>query len=145
MLGGLREARLSVVPAIDESEWPIVRITYGETIGLNEIGEFARRLDAIFARRGPMVTVADISALSVSATTALHRKRVAEESDKLADKGAFLGEAVIIRNPVVRVLYLGYTWLKTRSDYPSQTFKDWSAAREWARLVVRADQIAAKR
>src|SRR5208282_2450696 len=110
----------------DDAEWSIVRITYGETLGLDEIPELGRRLDAIFARRGPMVTVADISALSLTATGALHRKRVAEEADKLASKGAFLGEAVIIRNPLVRVLYHGYTWLKTRSDYPSETFQDWT-------------------
>jgi hypothetical protein len=134
-----------MVPAIDDSEWPIVRITYGETIGLDEIPEFARRLDAIFTKRGPFVTVADISALSVTATTALHRKRVAEEADKLARKGAFIGEAVIIRNPVVRVLYHGYTWLRTRDDHPTQTFAEWSTARDWARLLVRADRIAAKR
>lgn len=134
-----------MVPAIDESEWPIVRITYGETLGLDEISEFGRRLDALFTRRGPMVTVADISALSVTTTTALHRKKVAEEADKLASKGAFVGEAVIIRNPLVRVLYHGYTWLKTRDDYPSETFKDWSTAREWARLLLKADRIAAKR
>jgi hypothetical protein len=66
-----------MVPAIDDSEWPIVRITYGETISLTEIAEFARRLDAIFTKRGAFVTVADISALSVTATTALHRQRVA--------------------------------------------------------------------
>jgi hypothetical protein len=134
-----------MVPAIDESEWPIVRITYGEVIALDEIGEFAGRLLAIFSKRGPMVTVADISALSVTATTALHRQRVAEESDKLAQKGAFLGEAVIIRNPVVRVLYHGYTWLKKRSDYPSQVFADSSSAKEWANLLVRADAISKRR
>jgi hypothetical protein len=91
------------------------------------------------------VTVADISALSVTATTALHRKRVAEEADKLARKGAFVGEAVIIRNPLVRVLYLGYTWLRKHADYPSQTFADWSTARDWARLLVKEDRVAAKR
>jgi hypothetical protein len=134
-----------MVPAIDDSEWPIVRITYGETIGLDEIPEFARRLDTIFTKRGPFVTVADISALSVTATTALHRKRVAEEADKLASKGAFVGEAVIIRNPVVRVLYHGYTWLRTRDDYPSRTFADWSTAKDWALLLLKTDRIAAKR
>jgi hypothetical protein len=128
----------AMIPAIDDTEWPIVRITYGETIGLNEIAEFAGRLDAIFTKRGPFVTVADISALNVTATTALHRKRVADEADKLASKGAFVGEAVIIRNPVVRVLYHGYTWLRTRDDYPRQTFADWSTARDWARLLLKA-------
>jgi hypothetical protein len=53
-----------MIPAIDDTEWPIVRITYGETIGLDEIPEFARRLGAIFTERGPFVTVADISAQS---------------------------------------------------------------------------------
>jgi hypothetical protein len=127
-----------MVPTINDSEWPIVTITYGETIGLDEIPEFARRLDAIFTKRGAFVTVADISALNVTNTTALHRKRVAEQADKLAAKGAFIGEAVIIRNPAVRVLYHGYTWLRRRDDYPTKTFPDSSTARDWARVLLKA-------
>ena len=133
------------MPSVDDSEWPIVTITYPEVIALEEIPAFARLIQDIFTKRGPMVTVADISALNLSATTALHRKKVAEEADRLAQKGAILGEAVVIRNAAVRVLYQGYLWARKRQGHPSRVFDDPSKARAWARRLVSADVISQRR
>ena len=125
-----------MVPVIDETMWPIVTLTFGEFITLAEVGELARRLRAIRSRRGPMVTVNDINAMSVTGTTALHRRRIAEEADDLARTGALLGEAMVITNPLVRGLYLGYSWLK-KVNYPSKAFGDAVSAKVWAHSLLR--------
>jgi len=122
-----------MLPRIDESTWPIVSIEYGEEITFDEIAQLGEALQRIFRKRGPMVTLADIGALSAAATTALHRKRIAEESDKLAAMGAFLAEAVIVPNPVLRAIYVGYTWARHRKGYPSQAFPSPAPALVWAR------------
>jgi hypothetical protein len=124
-----------MVPVIDESEWPVVKATYGAKLTLPDIEEFEARLLAIFVKRGPMVVVADITVLSLATTTALHRKKVAEGADRLAQRGALLGEAIIIGNPVVRVLYHGYTWLKTR-EFPSKAFESPRDAHAWAKALA---------
>jgi hypothetical protein len=133
-----------MVPEIDESDWPIVRLTFGPSITFEEIDELARRLKGIHGRLGPMVTVTDISAMSATATTARHRQRIAQEADDLSRKGALLGEAVVIRNPIVRALFVGYNWLKTTS-FPSRAFDDSASAAAWARTLLKADRIASKR
>ncbi|AKU93683.1 hypothetical protein AKJ09_00347 [Labilithrix luteola] len=60
---------------------------------------------------------------------------MAEGADRLCQRGALLGEAIVIRNPVVRFLYHGYTWAKTR-DFPSKAFDDHRTACEWARSIA---------
>jgi hypothetical protein len=79
------------------------------------------------------VTLADISDLQPAQVNALHRKRIAEVADQLAARGAFIAEAVIIRSPLVRALYVGYSWARTRKSYPSEAFADPLAALAWAR------------
>jgi hypothetical protein len=138
-VAGLPEDRISfamVVPSVDDSEWPIVKIRFPEEVTLDDISVLASLLDQIFRRRGPMATVADISALSLNDTTALHLKELALEADKLAALGALLAEAVLIRNPAVRVLLQGYLWLRTRSPYPIQIFDDEEKAQRWAGSIA---------
>jgi hypothetical protein len=122
-----------MVPHVDDALWPIVKISYGATIELDEIPEFGMRLLRVFQGRGPFVTLADISELRPTQVTALHRKRIAEEADKLAARGAFIAEAVIIRNPLVRALYVGYQWARSGKSHPCETFADPLAALAWAR------------
>lgn len=122
-----------MLPQIDDSAWPIVRITYGEAISHAEIPQFGADLLLIFRERGPMVTVSDISKLNASSTTAIHRRLIAVESDRLAALGAFVAEAVIIRNPVTRFLYAGYLWAKQKQTYPSASFTAEDEALCWAR------------
>jgi hypothetical protein len=127
-----------MLPNVDDSSWPIVRITYGDVITFDEIAELAARLQGIFEKRGPMVMLIDVSALAASNVTALHRRRLAEGADTLAAQGALLGEAVIIPNPILRALYVGYTWACKRKTFPSQSFFDAEAALAWAREQARA-------
>lgn len=127
-----------MLPSIDDTSWPIVTINYGEEITFDEIVELSQALERIFHRRGPLVMLVDIGALRAIAVTALHRKRLAEESDRLAAMGAFVAEAVIVPNPVLRAVYVGYTWAGKRKSYPSQPFRDSASALVWARQQVRA-------
>jgi len=127
-----------MLPRIDDSSWPIVAIDYGEVITFEEIAELSKALQRIFEKRGPIVMVVDIGAVSAKATTALHRKRLAEESDRLAAMGAFVAEAVIVPNPVLRAIYVGYTWAGKRKNYPSQAFHDSTTALAWAHEQILA-------
>jgi|HubBroStandDraft_1064217.scaffolds.fasta_scaffold15190_3 hypothetical protein len=122
-----------MMPDIDDSSWPIVKVTYPPFVTAKEIPLAAARLRAIFAKRGPMVTVSDISAIDVKAATPVLRKMVAEEADRLARAGAFIAEATIIRNPLVRILHVGHAWLRVRKDHPTAAFSDWPSALQWAR------------
>jgi hypothetical protein len=127
-----------MLPRIDDTSWPIVTIDYGEVITFEEIAEVSTALERIFEKRGPFAILVDIGALSATATTALHRKRLAEESDRLSAMGAFLAEAVVVPNPVLRALYVGYTWAGKAKSYPSRAFHDSAAALVWAREQSRA-------
>jgi hypothetical protein len=126
------------IPAFDETDWPIVRITYAEKLSLDEIAVGAGIVNRIFETRGPMVAVVDISALSLMATPPLLRRAIAIEVDKLTDKGAILGEAVIIRTQAARVIFQGYLWLRTTAGYPIQVFGDPTKAEQWARALLAA-------
>ena len=128
-----------MMPEIDESSWPIIKVTYPPIVTLEEIPVAASRLRQIFTTRGPMVTVSDISAVSVRAATPIIRKMVAEEADKLAAMGAFIAEATIIRNPIVRVLHVGHAWLRVRTNHPIAAFADWPPALAWARARAGLD------
>jgi hypothetical protein len=134
-----------MLPRIDDSSWPIVAIDYGEVITFEEIAELSKVLQRIFEKRGPIVMLVNIGALSATATTALHRKRLAEESDRLAAMGAFLGEAVVVPSPVLRALYVAYTWAGKRKSYPSRAFHDYASALAWAREQTRAPSRAKPR
>jgi hypothetical protein len=126
-----------MLPKVDDSSWPVVRITYGETISFDEITELERQLLGVFQKRGPLVMLIDISALAATSVTALHRKRLAEGADRLAGRGALLAEAVFIPNPVLRALYVGYTWARARKTFPSASFVHADAALAWARAQAR--------
>jgi hypothetical protein len=126
------------VPAIDDSDWPIVRITYAEVLTLDEVPLGAGMVDRIFETRGPMVLVSDVTALNLTAATPPLRRAIAIEADKLTDKGAILGEAVVVRTPAARLLFRAYLWLRTTQAYPIQIFEDQARAEQWARALLAA-------
>lgn len=119
-------------PDVDDCAWPLVRITYGERISLDEIDELAKRLRQLFEQRGPMITVSDLSRVTALEATAMLRKRIAYEVDLLAEDGAFVAEAVVVPSPLLRALYAGYHWMRKQRTYPSQSFEDLASATEWA-------------
>ena len=126
----------TMLPRIDDSRWPIVRIAYGDVITFEEISELSGSLQRIFETKGALAMVVDIGAVKATALTALHRKRLAEESDRLAAMGAFLAEAVIVPNPILRAVFAGYTWACKPKGYPSRAFNDFAAAFSWAREQI---------
>jgi hypothetical protein len=124
-------------PEIDESGWPLVRIQYGAELTLEDIQYLAERIEGIFRKRGPMVTIADIGALSLRSTTAAQRRVIAEDADRLAGLNLFIAEAVIIPNPVLRVVYASYVWARRRLNHPYACFAEESAAQAWADSCLR--------
>jgi hypothetical protein len=130
-------------PAIDDSGWPLVRIRYGSELTIEDILYLAERVEGIFRQRGPMVTMADIGAVSLKATTAARRRLLAEEADRLAAMHSFIAEAVIIPNPVLRVVYASYVWARRRLNHPYACFSEESAALAWAHSFLKARDVAA--
>ena|SRR6185436_16833790 len=120
-----------MAPEVDDSKWPLVEIVFPDTITFDDIAGLGQRLLEILERRGPFASVADISALKLDSVTPLHRKKIAEAADRISAMGGFIGEAVVIRNPVVRVLYVGYSWVRRRPEHPVETFGDKSSALAW--------------
>jgi hypothetical protein len=92
----------TMLPRIDDSRWPIVRNSPTATSSRSRRSQSSRSLQRIFETKGALAMVVDIGAVKATALTALHRKRLAEESDRLAAMGAFLAEAVIVPNPILR-------------------------------------------
>jgi hypothetical protein len=114
-------------------------------MGFDEIQTLTVRLRGILKKRGPMVTVVDLSELNLTQFTALHRKRLAEEAEKLAGEGAFLGGAVIIRNPVLHALFVAYQWARgTNTPFPSKAFSDTASAVAWAEAQAQVAAGSAK-
>jgi hypothetical protein len=134
-----------MLPEIDEAGWPIVKVIYPPVMTIEEIPVGAARLRKIFTTLGPMVTVSDISAIRVRTATPVMRKMVAEEANKLAAMGAFIAEATVIRNPVVRILHVGHAWLRARTNHPVAAFSDWPAALAWARACVESKPAGMQR
>jgi hypothetical protein len=83
-----------------------------------------------------MVIVSDIGALQAEAGLGLHRRMLAEEASTLEAVGAFIGEAVIIPKPVLRMLFIGYSWVRRGPAHPVATFPDRSSAVDWARTLL---------
>jgi hypothetical protein len=129
-------------PAIDETGWPLVRIQYGAELTLEDIQYLAERIEGIFRKRGPMITVADIGAVTLRSTTSVERRRIAEDADRLAGMNLFIAEAVIIPNPVLRVVYASYIWARRRLNHPYACFAEESAALAWALGCLRTAKPA---
>lgn len=134
-----------MMPRIDATRWPIVEIVFGDTITFDDITDFEAALLRILKEQGPMVVVSDISALKAGEVTALHRKKVAEMADRLGAQGGIIAEVVIIKSPLLRALYAGYSWARKRSDYPSEAIGDRTAAFVWARKHAMAARPRAAR
>lgn len=127
-------------PQVDDSAWPIVRITYGERLSLDEIAELALLLRQIFERRGPMITVSDLRRINPLEATALVRKQVAFEVDNLDEVGAFLAEAIVVPSPLLRALFAAYNFARRRSSFPSEAFEDVGSAMAWAERQAAASR-----
>jgi hypothetical protein len=131
--------------SIDASRWPVVQITCAAHVGLSSIRRMARSLDELHRMRGAMLLVCDIDGLKPSVVTPLLRKELAEEADKLAERGAFLAEAIVVRDPILRALYRAYTWVRQKCDYPTEVFTDTESARRWLRTQAQPPVRASTR
>jgi hypothetical protein len=100
-------------------------------VNTGDVERMARQLHDLLRMRGPMALVCDLEALNPTAITPMLRWTLANEADKLAAAGAFVAEAIILRNSLLRGLYRAYTWNRQRLDYPSETFADLADARPW--------------
>jgi hypothetical protein len=123
--------RSNVAVSIDASRWPMVQVTCPQQVSIPDVSRFMRQLDELFRARGPMLLMCDLDGMSADAVTPLLRKKLAEEADRLAERGAFVAEAIIIRNPILRTCYAAYTWARRKHDYPSKTFGDIALAKDW--------------
>jgi hypothetical protein len=118
---------------LEATEWPVVQLTYPAEVTSGDVARLARRLNELFKQQGAMAIVAHIDHMKAASITPMLRGLIAEEADKLAEQGALLAEAVVVRDPVLRGLHRAYTWARRRQDYPAETFANLRPATEWAR------------
>jgi hypothetical protein len=126
---------------VEESGWPLVHIWFEGTITLEEVATLAETLHRVHKSHGPMVLVGDLGHLRAASVNALHRKAVADVADALARDGALVAEAVIAPQPVLRALFTGYTWLRSRTNHPQKVFAEPLGALAWAREQGREQAV----
>ena len=103
---------------VDVSGFPCVRITYPAEMSLDDIERLMVKMLDIHKQRGPFLTIDDISKLDQSKVTALHRKRLAEHTDRLAERGALIAEIVVVPSLLLRAVFTGYSWMRQRNSHP---------------------------
>lgn len=121
------------VVRIDESGWPVVRITYPPVMGPRSIPEYVEALEA-FGRRGePYWSLVDIRMMEITKIKPSDRKELAEAVDDLNRRfpGVVQCEAVVHDSPVVRMMHTAHLWMRRELPYPSKIFPTEGEALLW--------------
>jgi hypothetical protein len=119
-------------PWIDESEWPLLRLTYPEDAQLGETTEMLAAVRAFYARNTkPFAWVVDASQTAFPDAKA---RRVTAEHETLAQHHLRLfncGTAFVIPSTFVRGVLTAIFWLSP-PQYPHDVFSTLDPARDWA-------------
>ena len=127
-----------MVPAVDDSQWPLVRVLYPAAATIDEIRLFVGLLERA-VRSGPVAVLSDTRALDPLQATTLHRRIVADAVDKLSKAGAILCAANIV-NARTRPLLQAVHWERMHHLHPIGIFDDPDEAERWARGFLREDR-----
>lgn len=124
---------------VDSTGHPIVRIVYPREIRTEDVEDFCSALLEVHRTRGPILSIADLTDLDVRFVTAMHRKRVAEVADALAERGGVLAEYVVVPSVLLRAVFTGYSWMRLTKTHPQVAFATFDEAYRAARAVVRPE------
>lgn len=120
---------------IDESTWPLVRITYPQAATLDDTRAYVADLAILFDRGQSFCTIVDLRPLGQIANDAKLRAVVAEAITELTTRypHRLVAEAVIIDSLLVRGAYIAYNWVRPKKLYLSQAFASIAEAEAWTR------------
>ncbi len=118
---------------IDETDWPIVRITFPRTLGPRSIPDYVERLEALGRRGIPYWALIDMRTIEITKIKPSQRTELAEAVDELTRRfpGIVCCEAVIHDSPVVRMMHTAHLWLRKQMPHPGKIFPTEEAARAW--------------
>jgi DNA-binding NarL/FixJ family response regulator len=111
-----------MMPIMDISDFPIVRLRFGAAFQVEDVDPHAERVEALFFERGPMLFISDLTLIEFSKVPVAARKRLAEHADRLAAAGAFMAEFVIVNNTVAQGLFNGLRIDATAQKAPNARF-----------------------
>ena len=118
---------------IDETEWPIVRITYPKVLGTGSIADYVAHLEALGRRGMPYWALVDMRKMEITKIKPSHRTDLAAAVDDLNRRFPDIVrcEAVIHDSPVARMMHTAHLWVRKELPYPSKIFPTEADARAW--------------
>ncbi|MFH1810686.1 MAG: hypothetical protein ABIJ09_18230 [Pseudomonadota bacterium] len=122
---------------IDDTGFPLVRISYPAQASLEEIEAYGTRLERVLCR-GRQATVVDVRAVSVLQSGAEQRRYLAQQVDAATTRhpDTLVAEAVVLNSKILSAAYTAFNWLRADSTYPSRAFSTVEAAEGWARAQL---------
>ncbi|MBO6935427.1 MAG: hypothetical protein JJ863_10650 [Deltaproteobacteria bacterium] len=115
---------------MDDSEWPLVRVTFGESIGDAEWAAYLDRMSTYPDRRERYVTLTD--ARSGATPNATQRKRASELIERERERTVRwnVANATVFTSPLIRGVLTAIEWAAP-SPVPMKSFATPELAREW--------------
>ncbi len=118
--------------AVDDSEWPLVRVVYPERLEPAVIDVYAEVVRGL-GERGEYWVLIDLRQVHPRAATQELRNHLAERMNAVHRDlpGRVQGEAAVSASFVVRAYYSAYQWLRRNQSFPARIFPTERAARIW--------------
>lgn len=125
-----------MVPSVDTSDFPIVRLIFGPTLTREDVCAHHRAMQALLRTRGPFIVISDINAVVTTQVSAAVRKEIARVADEIASEGGLIAELVVVNSSVVRVLFTIYALLRRVRSHPLRAFNSTADAYVYARALL---------
>ncbi|MCB9610135.1 MAG: hypothetical protein H6716_26345 [Polyangiaceae bacterium] len=125
------------VPEFDESEWPILRVTFDVSISPTEVDAYLARCSELLSRRERMGLLIDARRADVP--DAKTRARFVEFFDvqRPRTRRYIAGMSVVLRTAMGRGVVTAVTWMESPS-FPVKSFEHASEARLWLKDLLGA-------
>ncbi|MEM9073937.1 MAG: hypothetical protein AAGE52_35925 [Myxococcota bacterium] len=128
---------------IDISSFPIVEAVFPPRPTIETVDDYMDRVAELTQTRA-FGLLADTRRVQAGTVTAKVRARLNERIAALeagAGKGLCLCEAVVIANPVLKLMFTAYTWTKMANAHPTRAFRTRVDARDWLVAVLARDGL----
>ncbi|MEK7706170.1 MAG: STAS/SEC14 domain-containing protein [Myxococcota bacterium] len=125
------------LPHIDESHWPLVRVSWSGQVTIEEIDEHFAAMEAIARRDQLFGVVVNMRDVGWQSTT--QRQRGVEQLRRVAVAGRdnVVGVAHVVRGPLARAMLTAVYWA-SQPAFPIKVFAELEPACAWAcELLVR--------
>lgn len=130
-------------PSLDDTTWPIVVVTFGESMSSPEVSAYFERLRGYLKRRERFGVVLD--ARRIRMVDALRRKMHGDFLASIDGPDRFVAAAaLVVEEEVQRGLLTAIFWIH-KPRFPIERFEGLGEAMLWARDRVRDREEAARR